>query len=364
VTPAACSYTILPTSASLPNGGGTGTIAITAPAGCSWTATSSAGWLVVTSGDRGAGNGTVTYSVDRNSSAGVRSAVLAIGDQTFAVTQAGEAPCSYAISPASRSLGSDGGTGSVAVTASSGCAWTATSSASWLVVTSGGQGVGDGAVAYVVDRNAAAATRTATIAIANQTFVMEQSGSLAACDYSVAPVQLSTCMPGGSLMTTITTSESCPWTAASDAPWLTVTAGASGSGPGAVRFSFSENYDAPREGVVMLRWPTPTTGQNVHVSQAGCRYAVSKSSISFNASGGSGTFDVLQQSDPTECGGPLQDACVWAARSDVPWITITSSMPRAGDNPVVFTVAPNDGFARVGTISVRDKVIQVSQSGR
>jgi hypothetical protein len=165
-------------------------------------------------------------------------------------------------------------------------------------------------------------------------------------------------------MTTITTSESCPWTAASDAPWLTVTAGASGSGPGAVRFSFSENYDAPREGVVMLRWPTPTTGQNVHVSQAGCRYAVSKSSISFNASGGSGTFDVLQQSDPTECGGPLQDACVWAARSDVPWITITSSMPRAGDNPVVFTVAPNDGFARVGTISVRDKVIQVSQSGR
>ena len=115
----------------------------------------------------------------------------------------------------------------------------------------------------------------------------------------------------------------------------------------------------------MVRWPTPTAGQNVRVSQAGCRYGVSKSAISFTSAGGSSSFEVLQQSDPYTCGGATQDRCVWTATSNASWITITSSMPRAGDNPVFFTVAPNESTgARTGTIVVRDKVIQITQAGR
>jgi hypothetical protein len=49
----------------------------------------------------------------------------------------------------------------------------------------------------------------------------------------------------------------------------------------------------------------------------------------------------------------------------VPWITITTSMPQAGDNPVGFTVAANPGpSARTGRITVRDKVVQITQSGQ
>jgi hypothetical protein len=100
------------------------------------------------------------------------------------------------------------------------------------------------------------------------------------------------------------------------------------------------------------------------VAQAGCLYAVSRSAFSFTASGGSGTFDVIQQSDPNTCGGATQDRCVWTARSDV-WITITSSMPRAGDNPVDFAAAANDASgSRVGTITVRDKVVTITQAAR
>ena len=114
-----------------------------------------------------------------------------------------------------------------------------------------------------------------------------------------------------------------------------------------------------------MRWPTPTLGQNVRIAQAGCRYAVSKTAIAFAASGGSGTFDVIQQSDPIECGGATQDRCVWSAVADVPWITITSGMPRSGDNPVSFTVVANAGAdARVGTITVRDKVVLITQAGK
>ena len=129
--------------------------------------------------------------------------------------------------------------------------------------------------------------------------------------------------------------------------------------------AFTENYDAPREGIVMLRWPTPAEGQNIHVAQAGCRYGVSQTAMAFIASGGSGTFNVLQQSDPTTCGGATQDRCIWTARSDFSWIVITSSMPRAGDNPVAFVVAANDAAtARVGTIVVRDKVVTITQAGK
>jgi hypothetical protein len=115
----------------------------------------------------------------------------------------------------------------------------------------------------------------------------------------------------------------------------------------------------------MIRWPTPTAGQNVRVSQAGCRYGVSRSSFAFVAAGGSGTFDVLQQSDPTECGGALQDRCVWTALSNASWIVVTTPMPRSGDNPVAFTVAPNTGASpRTGTITVRDRVVTITQNGQ
>jgi hypothetical protein len=89
------------------------------------------------------------------------------------------------------------------------------------------------------------------------------------------------------------------------------------------------------------------------------------SAINIAAAGGSSRFDVIQQSDPLECGGALQDRCVWTAQANVPWITITTSMPQAGDNPVLFTVADNpDTTARSGTIVVRDKTVVITQAGR
>ena len=45
-------------------------------------------------------------------------------------------------------------------------------------------------------------------------------------------------------------------------------------------------------------------------------------------------------------------------------VTVTSNMPRSGDNPVAFSVAPNDNTsARTGTIVVRDQVVTITQAG-
>ena len=362
-----CSYTIAPSNRSFGSDGGTADVTVTTAANCSWTTTGVPDWISVTAGATGNGPGTVAYSVAANAAATARNATLTIGGQAHAVAQDARLPaaCSYTISPESAAYSKDAATGTLAISAPASCNWSAVSNSSWLTVTTGAQGSGPGTISYGVARNLETAERSGTIVVAGRTFIVRQSGDGGACTYAVTPVTFQPCMPGGTLTATITTQASCSWTAASDAPWLDVASSGSGNGTAVISMRYSDNYDAPRSGIVMVRWPTPTAGQNLHVAQAGCVYAVSRSAISMAAGGGAATFDVIQQSQPNTCGGATQDRCVWTAQSDVPWITITSSMPRMGDSPVSFAVTANDAASpRVGRITVRDKVVVVTQSGR
>jgi hypothetical protein len=359
-----CTISIAPAALTHESGGGSGSISVTAPQGCAWTAATTDSWIVINSGASGDGSGTVAYSVGANSTANARVGTITIGSERHTVTQVGKSAtaCTYTISPSSADYTKDGGSGTFTVAAAEGCAWTATSNASWLTLGTR-SGTGNGAVSYSVARHTETEARNGTIALADRTFTVRQSGDAGICQYAVSPVDFNPCMAASTVMTAISTSASCPWTATVNVPWLRLSTGA-GSGGSSVSISFSENYDAPRQGIVMIRWPTPTAGQNVRVSQAGCRYGVSRSSFGFVAAGGSDRFDVLQQSDPIECGGALQDRCIWTAQSNVAWIVVTTPMPKSGDNSVSFTVAANNSAtARVGTITVRDQVVTITQSG-
>jgi hypothetical protein len=225
--------------------------------------------------------------------------------------------------------------------------------------------MGPGQVDYEVAAWDGTAERSGEIAVGGTRFTVWQDPlAPAACDYSVNPVVLTPCMPATTMTTTVTTQPGCPWTATTDDAWVDLGSGGSGSGGGTITVRVGNNYDAPRHGLVKVRWPSPTAGQNVQVQQAGCSYAVSASAISIAAAGGAANFMVLQQSDPMICGGPLQNGCVWTAASEAAWITITSGMPRAGDDLVNFTVAPNTtGTPRTGRITVRDKTVTVTQAG-
>ncbi len=364
-SPQPCTYTVAASPTSFQAAGGAGNATVSTGATCAWTARADAGWLSIPSGGSGTGSGIVAFTVAPNSDTAARTGTLTVAGQTVSIREdAAVVACTYAISPASATLGKDGGTGTLGVTAGAGCSWAAESSAPWLTVTSG-QGTGSGTVAYSVPRNMQTTGRSGTIRVADQTFTLAQAGDVGGCQYSVTPIQFTPCMGSIELTSEVTTQPECPWTAAPGAAWISVTSGQSGSGSGAVRFRVSDNYDAPRSGVVMVRWPTPTEGQNLQIAQAGCHYAVSLGSFAFSAAGGTGRFDVFQESEPNTCGGPTQDRCLWTAQSDVAWITITTAMPRTGDNPVAFTVAANESAtARAGTITVRDKVVRITQSGR
>jgi hypothetical protein len=359
----ACAYDVAPSSASFDAAGAQGTLAVTTTPACSWTAATSESWIGIIGGASGQGNGTVTYTVAKHTGAATRSGVIHVAGKDVPVTQSAPG-CSFTVSPQTAAFGSDGGQGSVNVTAAAGCGWVANTSESWLTITGGGGGQGDGSVVYTVAKQTTADVRIGTIHVAGVDVRVVQSGDVLLCQYSVAPVTFNPCMPASTLTTTVTTGLSCPWTASASVSWLAIGTGQAGSGSGTITFSTSENYDAPRTGAIMVRWPAPTQGQNVQIAQAGCMYAVSRSAFMFGAEGGSGTFNVLQQSDPYTCGGALQDGCIWTATADVPWIVITSTGPRKGDDEVRFAVSANTtGATRSGAIRVKDKIVVITQSG-
>jgi hypothetical protein len=84
-----CSYALNPTSASFASAGGNGSFSVTAPAGCTWNATSTMpSWLTITSGGSGSGNGTVSYSVASNGGT-ARGGAVTVAQLSHTVSQAG-----------------------------------------------------------------------------------------------------------------------------------------------------------------------------------------------------------------------------------------------------------------------------------
>ena len=251
---APCSYTIAPTSASVGGTGGSGTVTVTTGAGCTWPASSSASWITV-SPTSGTASGSVSYTAAANTSTSTRTGTLAIGGQTFTVTQAGV--CSYTIAPTSASVGGTGGSGTVTVTTGAGCNWPASSSASWITV-SPTSGTGSGSVSYTVAANTSTSTRTGTLAISGQTFTVTQAG---VCNYTLAPTSASVAGMGGSGTVTVTTRAGCTWTASSSASWITVSP-TSGTGSGSVGYTVAANKPArPRTGTITIGGQTFTVTQ-------------------------------------------------------------------------------------------------------
>jgi hypothetical protein len=83
--------------------------------------------------------------------------------------------CTFSLSGSNQSFDATGGTGTMSVNTSSGCEWSATSSASWLTVTGGASGTGTGAVVFQVAPNTTGQARTASLSIGGQTFTVNQT---------------------------------------------------------------------------------------------------------------------------------------------------------------------------------------------
>jgi hypothetical protein len=81
-----CNYSVSAPSFSVPSGASTQTESVTSTAGCTWTASSNAGWITV-SPATGTGSGTVTLTIAANTGT-ARAGTASIAGQTVTVNQA------------------------------------------------------------------------------------------------------------------------------------------------------------------------------------------------------------------------------------------------------------------------------------
>ena len=193
--PPPCTFAVSPLGASVSDGGGAETVSVLTSAGCVWGASSNASWLSVTGEASGSGSGTVTYSVAPNASTQSRLGGLTIAGQIVTVIQAG-ASCSFSVSPTSMSVEAEGATGSAAVTAPSGCNWTAVSNASWLTFTGETSGSGNGTVAYAVAANTASSTRMGALMIAGRSVTQDAAAPVTSYALTLLADDYGTCSTG------------------------------------------------------------------------------------------------------------------------------------------------------------------------
>ena len=356
--PGTCTFQLVPSTQTIESQGGPVTVGVTTGAQCSWTARSDADWLTITAGAGGTGPGTVSLTAASNPGTANRDVAVTVATQSVRFTQRARTDCAFTVSAPSQRFGADGGRGQITVATTAGCGWTAASSESWLVLQQT-SGTGPGAIDYTVGPYTGTSERSVRVVVAEETLTFRQDPVQRQCEYSAAPADFRLHWHGLGGDFNVETQAGCGWTVRSTADWLTFGGSESREGPAKVSFSTGEfTADATRRAPIEVRWPTASAGQNIWVTQEGCRYGMNETPQTFGAAGGTGRTDVVTQPISIDC----MQGCPWTAVSTVPWIRITSGRG-PGENPVLFVVDPNPGpGTRTGEIVVQTRRLVITQT--
>jgi hypothetical protein len=354
VSQPSCTFGVAPMTLSVQAAGGTSKLAVTASGVCAWSVTDLPSWITVSDGSSGTGDGSVTLVVGTNAGFAPRAGTLTVAGQKVTVNQ-GASPCRYTLSPSSESFGASGGGGRVNLATADPCAWTASANAPWVHFTSDTSGTGSAALSYAVDQNPSKSGRSTTLTIGGQSFGVDQGGFN--CTYTVAPSDTSFGSSGGDGSVSVSAEDGCGWTAVSNASWLHVTAGGSGSGRGTVRFSVDGNGGSERRGTLTVAGHeltiTQASGTPLPPPPPACSFTINAGPSSFTGDGGTGTVAVS-----------ADKSCAWTASSGAPWAHITSGSTGSGNGTVKYTVDSNPlSLPRATTLTVAGSEVTVTQAG-
>ena len=269
------------------------------------------------------------------------------------------AACTYSLSSASQSFVAAGGTGTVNISAGSGCSWTASNPASWITISSGQTGSGNGAIAYTVSQNTSATARSATLTIGGHTYTVSQTAAATACSYTLSSASQSFDANGGSGTVSVTTGSGCSWTASDSVAWVMINSGQTGTGNGTVGYTVSQNTSATaRSATLTIGGRTYTVSQTAPQGGGGggggggaCTYSLSSASHSFDANGGTGTVNIVAGS-----------GCSWTVSNPASWITISSGQTGSGSGTVTYTVSQNaSDVDRLSALTIAGSPYTISQ---
>ena len=269
--------------------------------------------------------------------------------------------CTFSVTQPTTTFGPEGGTGSAGVTTGSTCAWTATSSGSFVTISSGASGTGNGTVQFAVATNTGS-DRIATLTVAGTAITITQRAASAgpaptlSAPSANSPIGGQHVTPGRpSLVVNNATSTGNVGTVtyhfevsdqSSFPPDPVRTFTADGIAQGAGTTSWTVNHDLGPD--VLWYWRARATNGTVtsafssvetFSTAAACSFSLSPSSTAINGTGGTTTFTVAAGSN-----------CTWAASTSDSFLSVSGG--GTGNGTVTVTVAANSGASRTGTVTV------------
>lgn len=339
-----CFVEIDPNAVVATSDGGSESFEVTTLDDCMWDVSTNVSWVTITSATSNTGSGTVTFDVDPfDPPAGTftRSGTVTVtlddpdvtGSADFIIDQDGD--CSFTIDSDSMSFDVSGGTGSFNITPNDeSCDWDATSSVDWVTITSPTEPVmGSGSVSYQVSENTGDANeensaRSITLTSEEFDYTINQDG----CTYDLDATTATVVSDGDSGLTVgvlapTSASGPCPWTAVSNATWILIADGASGTGGGTVTLDVLENASIEsRTGTVSIGGNTFTVEQD---GQA-CVYELDPTS-----------FDVCPDGQSFDITVTATDGCSWSLTPQQSWLEVINNASGIGSETASGVVDAN-----------------------
>jgi trimeric autotransporter adhesin len=252
---------VSPTTTTVSGSGGTGSLSVFAAASCPWNVASMPSFVTATGATSGSGNGSIAYSVaanpDTTASRSGSGQVTSMGyATTFTFTQDARKLCPTppVISLSNASFAAAGGSTTGTITAAATCKWALAVPVTWVSVTSGSSGTGNGSFSLNIAPNTGAA-RSDYMSASTPDGVgiakLSQAGS-ACATWSVTPANTSFPATGTSGNFTVAAPASCNWSLSGVPSWMSITSAISGSGNGSIAYSVSANAGAARSATATL----------------------------------------------------------------------------------------------------------------
>jgi hypothetical protein len=329
----------------------------------------------------------VEFQAAANPAASMRQADIAVNDQHVSVQQK-PAPCRFEIAPPAQTIGPAGGTIVVSLTTLAGCAWQASTAATWISIAET-SGSGSGSITLRVAANAGG-SRNASVLIAGQSLTLTQAAAPTQdCVLTLDHLTQAVAAAGGAVTVAVNGAAGCSWTASSNVSWITLATGGTGSGAGTASFNVAANTGDARTGTLAIAGqtftvtqaaaapapapapspppaptptptpsptpaPTPTpspTPAPAPTPAPPCSFTIAPASQSVAAGGGGATVNVS-----TSAG------CTWTAKSNDGWITVMSGANGNGPGTVTLGAASNAGVARSGTVTIAGQTFTFNQA--
>ncbi len=328
---------------------------------CNWDISADVGWITLTNPSTGSGVGAVTveFTADsydpapgdpqaRNGNITVTLNDMLVTQEPLVFEVGQDGNCDFTLSMDSDNFPVDGGNGSFAVMPSDEtCEWAGTSNVDWVTITSPLEiATGTGDLEFTVSDNAGDTNvenpgRSFTLISDEFDFTINQDG----CSYDLEQSSIDVEAPENdnvpvNVLAPTADPGACSWTANSNASWILVAGGASGSGGGTVTLAVLDNPSIePRTGSVSIG------DEILMVNQSGqdCEFGLDPELLSLCPDGEFFELNVA-----------ATDGCSWNLVEQQSWLQVLTNGSGLGDETATGSASANfSEDARFGTIELQ-----------